>query len=84
MYKAMLDSFGIACYFYMKKKVGKWVWKRGGRKGEGMCEIEKDDDRIITGLKKKDNEGSRIICDDFRELDIINVNHICYMDHVIV
>lgn len=26
------------------------------------------DNRIITGLKKKDNEESRIICDDFREI----------------
>ena len=26
-------------------------------------------DRIITGLKKKDNEESRIICDDFREIE---------------
>ena len=40
--------------------------KKGERKRGNMRDRS---DRIITGLKKKDNEESRIICDDFREIE---------------
>lgn len=51
-------------FLYEKSEANKY--ERKEREREGICEIDRDD-RIITGLKKKDNE-SRIICDDFREI----------------
>lgn len=53
--------------FLYEEKSEASKYEREERKREGICEIDRDD-RIITGSKKKNNEESRIICDDFREI----------------